>query len=44
MEVRLLEESGGSCGSPVGIVEVRLALLKVDGWRGMEDTGDDRSL
>ena len=28
----------------VGIVEVRLALLKVDGWRGMEDTGDSRSL
>ena len=28
----------------VGTVEVRLVLLKVDGWRGMEDTGDSRSL
>ena len=28
----------------VGTVEVWLALLKVDGWRGMEDTGDSRSL
>ena len=28
----------------VGTVEVQLALLKVDGWRGMEDTGDSRSL
>ena len=24
----------------VGIVGVRLVLLKVDGWRDMEDTGD----
>ena len=28
----------------VGTVEVWLALLKVDGWRDMEDTGDSRSL
>ena len=28
----------------VGTVEVRLALLKVDGWISMEDTGDSRSL
>ena len=28
----------------VGTVEVRLALLKVDGWRGTEDIGDSRSL
>ena len=28
----------------VGTVEVWLVLLKVDGWRGMEDTGDSRSL
>ena len=28
----------------VGTVEVRLALLKVDGWSGMEDTKDSRSL
>ena len=28
----------------VGTVEVRLVLLKVDGWRGMEDIGDSQSL
>ena len=28
----------------VGTVEVRLALLKVDGWRGTEDTENSRSL
>ena len=28
----------------VGTVEVRLALLKVDGWRGIEDTKDSQSL
>ena len=28
----------------VGIVEVQLALLKVDGWRGMKDTRDSLSL
>ena len=30
--------------SPIGTVEVWLALLKVDGWRGTKDTGDSRSL
>ena len=44
MEVRPLEESGGSYGSPIGIVEVRLMLLKVDGWGGMADTGGGRPL
>ena len=28
----------------VGTVEVQLVLLKVDSWRGTEDTGDSRSL
>ena len=28
----------------VGTVEVQLVLLKVDGWRGMKDTGDSQSL
>ena len=30
--------------SPIGTVEVWLALLKVDGWKGTEDTGNSRSL
>ena len=34
----------GSCGSLDGIVEVRLTLLKVDGWGGSADTGGDRPL
>ena len=44
MEVRPLEESGGSFGSPDGVVEIWLMLLKVDGLGGTADTGGDRPL
>ena len=34
----------GSCGSLDDVVEVRLTLLKVDGWGGSTDIGGNRSL
>ena len=50
MEVHPLEDSIGHLWKVdrwrglVVTVEVRLALLKVDGWGGTKDTGDSRSL
>ena len=34
----------GSCESLDGVVEVRLTLLKADGWGGSADIGGDRLL